>query len=266
LALTFKITTYTSASYIEINTRINSDTIKDNSTNMTVFLDQIGDETAYNIQISPIISKQFLISDSIKKNVLNPQDTMQGNFKVLTNGTILPGVYPFVILITYNDANNYPLSAISNHELEYKEKYESNIYGAISKLDITEETSGEILLKIRNYDVSTYDVKITLYLPRELKCINKEITVPVEGIQEQKIKFEIESFGALKGSTYAVFVSLEYEDDFYHYTTFAKTTVTVTQKTQDVIQKDYNILFILLSMFIILIIVYIYFSKKGWKN
>jgi hypothetical protein len=25
-------------------------------------------------------------------------------------------------------------------------------------------------------------------------------------------------------------------------------------------------LFILLSMFIILIIVYIYFSKKGWKN
>jgi hypothetical protein len=263
--LIFKSTTYASASYIEINTKIVSYTIEDNSTNLTVFLNQTGDETAYNIEISPIISEQFLISDSIKKDTLNPGDTMQGNFTVLTNGTLLPGAYPAVILTTYHDANDYPFSVVSKHEIKYKEKYESNIYGAISKLYINEENSGELTLKIRNYDVSTHDIKITLYLPRELKCIKKEITVPVEGIEEQNVKFEIEPFGALKGSTYAVFASLDYEDEYHHYTAFAETTITITEKTQDE-QKDYNILFIMIAIFIALIIIYFIISKKGRKN
>lgn len=263
-ALTFKITTYASASYIEINTRIESDLIQDNSTNITVFLNQTGDEAAYSVEISPAISERFLVSDSIKKDVLNPGDKLQANFKVLTNGTILPGVYPVVILTTYHDANNYPFSVISDHEIKYKEEYESNIYGVMPQLYITEETSGELTLKIRNYDVRSHDVKITLYLPRELKCVKKEMIVPVDGIEEQNVKFEIEGFGALKGSTYAVFASLEYEDEYHHYTSFTKTNIKIIE-TQDE-EKNYNILYIMIAVFVILILVYIYLSKKGRKK
>ena len=178
----------------------------------------------------------------------------------------MPGVYPFALLIKYNDANGYPFSAIANHKIEYKEEQSSEINGVSENIEIDQDSSGELVLTLRNYDVQTHEAKATLYLPRELKTDKNLEILTIESLEKEEVTFQIESFGALLGSSYTVFASIEYEDGDYHYTSFSSSKVSVVKQTTQAGGSNLIFLAILISVFIILLIIFALYRIKEKKN
>ncbi len=255
------------ASYIQIQTSIESDIINNNSTKIKVNLNQTGDEAAYNIEIEPIVSDEFNANKTIRKDILNPGESLNEIINLSKNKPIYTGEYPFAVLIKYQDANGYPFSTVSYHSIKYKEETTSDIFGEIEEYSLNEDETGSISINVRNYDVKNHNIKITLYLPREIKSEKKQKILPVEGFEEKIVNFEVESFGALKGSKYPIFASLEYEDERYHYNYFAKGTIEIIDKKDGGKSIFSNRLFLLVPILVLLILIYAYYKyKDGSKN
>lgn len=219
----------TAASYITISATVSSDIISGDFGQVYVELEQGGDEPAYQVEVIPFFSDYFQVEGELKSERLDPGGRLGGPFDVSLKKSLLHGNYPFLSLVIYHDANMYPFSVVSPHTITYVNGRSSEIFGSMETVDIQEEGSGNIALKIRNMGSESRDVKVLLYLPRELKSETGERTISVGPKEEKEIKYRIESFGALPGSSYSILASLEY-DAGSHYTSFANGMVSIVEK------------------------------------
>lgn len=243
-----------SASYITIVTTVYSDIIYGNSTTILVKLEQRGDESAYDVEVVPLVSDDFVVEGELKTARLDPGKSLQGSFNVSVKKNLLQGAYPLVIRTIYHDANRYPFSVVSPYSLVYLIDYNSDIYGSMDEVEFTSEGSGENVLKIRNVGNTPKEVKVKLYLPKELKSRETEKILSIGPKEEKEIKYRIESLGALPGSSYYILASLEY-DSYYHYTSFASGLVKIVEK-----EENFNLIWILVVLFIALLVMFIYFK------
>ena len=220
---------------------------------------QNGDESAYQIELIPIVPDEININGSISTSVLAPGDQLNGNFTINMSKDAPPGRYPIIILTKYYDSNMYPFSTLSKFLFTYKNEVNSDLYGIIPEMEVNEDGSNAKTLTLRNLDDRPHDIEITLYLPIELKggLNNNNITLEPRG--EKNIEIYIESFGALSKSNYAIFASLEYEEQGYHYSTFTNGIVKITEKKITNEKEDNYLLLPLVALFIIILLVYIYF-------
>jgi hypothetical protein len=247
------------ATYITMTVTISSDDVfHQNSTIISASVIQSGDEAAYDVEVKPIESEEFNVTGSLSTKILEPGETLQGNFTIHATENILEGKYPFVIRVIYQDVNGYPFSIVASHLLTYVNGYSSSVFGTISELEITQEGSGEATLKIRNLDERSHNVKIHLYLPRELKSTITEKNISLGAREEEEIKVEIESFGAVTGSSYVILASIEYQNASYHYSSFANGMVKIVEK-----KENLYIFWIVIVIFVILLMVFIYYKLRG---
>lgn len=233
-----------------------------NSTNISVSIIQSGDEAAYDIDAYSFVSEEFSADGSLNATTLNSGETLQGDFTISVNENVLQGTYPFVVLVRYYDANrNHPFSLVASHLLNYGEESSSDVYAEFSEeLEITGKDAGEALLTIRNIGYSQRYVKLKLYLPIELKSDVIEKNVIVGPRDEKEIKINIESFGATTGSSYGILASLEYEDGDFHYSSLVAGRVEIVEE-----KENSYIFLIAIVAFIVLILVFIYYSLKRRK-
>ncbi len=249
------------ATYITITTTISSQVILDNSTTLHVSLKQSGDEAAYDVNVEPLATQYFSSEDILNKDKLNPGETLSGNMTLSFLGT-LPGKYPLVVLTIYHDANMYPFSTLSPHILTYKKGYPSGIYGSINQIEISKDGSGYITLSLRNLDETTHTINIKLYLPRELNAGETEKIISLGPKEEKELKYKISSMGALPGSTYSILASLEYEENGYHYGTFASGLVKIVEKKEVFGLSQWWIGIVV----VILITIFVIYQFWSWKN
>jgi len=252
------IVTAVSASYIRMNVEIISDEVLyQNPTIVSIFINQSGDETAYDIDVYPLASTGISVDGSLSAETLNPGETLQGNFTISVEGNILQGAYPFVALVKYHDANKHLFSTVYPELLTYGAANSPKVYGTLSELEITEEGSGVTTLTVKNLDYIEHYVKIKLYLPDELKSNVIEKNINIESMDEKEIGINIESFGAILGSYYRTLASLEYEDDDFHYSSFAGGKVKIVEE-----KSNPYIFWIAIVAFIVLLLVYIYYKLE----
>jgi len=246
------------ASVISLTTTIDAETMSKNSAKLHIKLLNSGDEAAHNVQISSL-TEDFK-TDIINVGVLEMNTPFEGDMNVSRTKEINPGNYPIVVLTDYADANGYPFSSISRVDLTYKTRTVSKVSGVISELSLSGKENKKLILTVRNLDNIPHDIKVKLFLPRELKSSDEERSLSLGSKEEKILNFDVSSFSALTGSSYVILTSLEYEQDNLHYSSFAQSIINITEK------KAPSIPFWLPIMtFSVLLIIFVYYFKRGKK-
>jgi len=241
--------------------------IQEDKTTVNITLLNSGDEPAYDVQLS-LLLPEGVSSEPIFLGELDPNMPKSGTFDIKINSDVIPGRYSMAILTEYKDANGYPFSSVLPKSLILKEFKSSQISGRISGITLGDKEIKKLTLELRNMDQRGHNLKIKLFIPRELKADNEEKSLVLNAREEKKINFDISSFGALPGSNYVVFASLDYEDSGIHYSSTAMGIVkvvegrTVQSESEEI---PFGVVFWILTIsFIVLLSVFLYlkFYKK----
>ena len=249
------------ASYISLKTTITTNLITDDSSKIEVDILNSGDESAFSVQISPLLSSDFQVEPNLYDlGTLDPNEPEKINFDVTLSDGILPGSYPLVVLVDYADANGYPFSSVSPSSIIYKTQTLSKVTGVMENLDLSKERSQTLTLTLRNLDGVQHDVDVKLYLPRELKTDKDESTISIGPKEEKNLNFQVSSFSALPGSSYIVLATLDYDDSNSHYSYTARNIINIVKEKP----LEFPIWLPILS-FIVLLIIFAYYLIRG-KN
>lgn len=247
------------ASYISLTTTISTDLMTENTTKIDVKLSNSGDESANNVEISLISDFQ---SDPVYVGTLTPNMPFETELNVSLKEDIQPGKYPVVVLVDYSDANGYPFSSVSPGSIVYKTPTVSKVTSMETELSLSGKESKKLTFTVRNLDDVSHETDIKLILPRELKVDDEVKTITIQSKEEKEIDFDVSSFSALSGSSYVVLVTMEYENEGLHYSSFGKGIIRITEKSDLVVLPDW----LPISFIVILILVFIYYQFRGKKK
>ena len=256
-----------SAGVISLRTTVTSDILTKDKTVVKVEILNLGDESAYDVQIS-LVTEDFT-TDKINIKELKPNEPFEGILNVTLKKTIIEGKYPVVVLVGYADANGYPFSSVSPTFIVYKTPSTSKVSGLIPEISLTGKESKKLTLSMRNLDDEEHDLNVKLILPREIKVVDDEKKFSIGPKDEESLDFEVSSLSAISGSTYAILASMEYEDEDLHYTSFANGIIridggtTPKQEPEETSTLAYIVLFI--SIVFVLIYAYPKYIRRGKK-
>lgn len=247
------------AGVISLTTTISSDVMTKDETKIHVSILNSGNEPANNVQITPLVPNSFS-TEPVSFEKLNINEPKETNFKVKLTEETIPGNYPVVILTDYADINGYPFSSVSPSSIVYKTRTISKVSGVISEVSLIDKNSKKLVLTLRNLDDTSHNIKIKMFIPRELKISEDEKEMTIGPKEEKELDFEISSLSALVGSSYLVLASIDYEDGILHYSTFARGIVKIE------LGKSFEFPFWLpVISFIVLLIIFFYYFKRGKK-
>ena len=263
-----------SARYISISTTSTGERITEgDSTVIGARLLNTGDEAAHDVRISLLLPEGFSANE-LKPGRMGPDMPYEGNFTVNIDSDVVPGTYIAVILTDYRDANSYPFSSVTQSLINIGEATSSDISGTLSKIRISPEGSAATTLRIRNRADEKHRLRVRLFLPRELETDVENYELELGPRTQEEHRFEISSFGALAGSTYIIFASMEYEEDNLHYTSTTSGIVEIV--TEDDVPEGNGSgpgildrldmpLLLLIGSFLLLVIIFVALSTKS-KN
>lgn len=245
-----------SASMISITTTITTNVLTKNMTTAMLELMNSGDEAAYDVQASLLLPEGFE-SKPVFIGQINPYEPFEGNFTITFTERINKGKYPLAVLVDYTDTNGYPFSSVSSGHIIYETPTVSRIFGSMSELSLVEKESGRLVLLLKNLDETPHDTRIKLVLPAELKVVEGQRDVSIASKNEKEMYFDVTNLAGLEGSTYAVFASIEYDDDGLHYTSFAMGSIKIMK------EKSLSIVWFLVMTFILLLSIFIHYKLRG---
>ena len=237
------------ASYITMKSSI---TATDNAA--AIIISNLGDEPSYNVQLSLDANGKNSVSD-VKKQ-LNVRESFRWQIPLHFESKN-PGKYPLVLTTNYQDANSYPFSAISVFIFDNNESTISSLAAMISNVELADK--GVLELKIKNTAETAKDASIRLIAPKELTADKDSLNLHLASKEQATANFEIEKFSALKGSSYAVFAVIEYDEGGRHYTSTANGLIKIIEK-KNIFANNALLAFILIAL--IIIFVYFQFKKK----
>jgi len=256
-----------SAGVISLRTTVRTDVLTESSTKVNMELENLGDESAYDIRVS-LITDTFKTDESSISELI-PNEPLKIVLNATLTETIAKGKYPAFVLVDYTDANGYPFSSVSPTFIVYETQTASKVSGLIHEISLTSKESKKLTLSIRNLDDNEHDVDVKLILPREIKVDDREKTIKVGPKQEKSSEFEVSSLSAIPGSTYAVVASLEYEDKDLHYSSVANGIIRIDGGTvkKQVSEETSTLAYIVLFISIIFVLIYAYqkYIKRGKK-
>ena len=277
LVLIIALAGVSSARYISISTSAIAERITDgDTTTITVRLINTGDEAAHDVRISLMLPEGFSANE-LKPGRMEPDEPYEGNFTVSIDSDVTHGTYLAAILTDYRDANSYPFSSVTQSFINLGERTSSDISGTLSKISISPEGSASTTLRIRNRADEKRRLRVRLFLPRELETDVENYELELGPRTQEEHRFEISSFGALAGSTYIIFASIEYEKDSLHYTSTTSGIVEIVTEGElppetgdkgsplDFLGGLDMTLLLLIGSFLLLVVIFVALSTKS-KN
>jgi hypothetical protein len=254
LLVVLSLTLSASAKYITISNTITMERIVyGEETTINVSLENTGDEPAYDVQLSLLLPDK-MTATPIFLGKVDPMMPQSATFNIKVDPSMNPGTYTASILTEYKDANKYPFSSVSPNTLILREPRSSQISGIIQELSLG--SKGEVRrlrLEMRNMDGAEHSLKLRIFAPKELKVTPPEKTVSIAGRSESVQELDVSSFGALEGSSYTVFASLDYDEGGAHYSSTAVGMVKIV-KQEDVL--GFWLPVIALALIIVAFVVY----------
>jgi hypothetical protein len=236
------------------------------SSSINVTLANSGDEAANGVQLSLLLPAGFT-ANTVFLGRMDPNIPQTASFSVQIGASTAPGMYPIALLTEYKDANGYQFSSVTPNYLVIKEARSSQIDATVSQEEVGNK--GEIkkvTVSLRNMDQKDHDVKIRIYAPKELKINPEEKTLTVKGRDSPKAEFEISSFGALPGSSYVVFASVDYDEGGIHYTSTASGLIKVIEQKETFSFRNEWIAIIVVVILVVAVIAFQFIGRPRQKT
>lgn len=214
-------------SFISLTPSIdNENVVSGNESILGFSLSNSGDEPAYDVVVS-LFLPEGMSAEDLFAGRLDDGSSFSGSFRIRLNDSVLPGAYSIPLIVDYKDANGHPFSAVYAFSQVVRVAAFSKVTPRFDNLEIAENGGGGLKLSLRNLDAKDHDVRVALFLPRELRSDEEEKTVAVSAKSDSDTAFAVSSFDALAGSSYAVFAVVSYEEDGVHYSTYSSGIVNV---------------------------------------
>jgi len=243
------------ATYISITTTVKA-TVSNGTLVVYTNVTNQGDEAAYSVQVIATANGKTQRSKIFDVVGIRQPVTAESTFDV---SGLNSGRYPLIIEVDYADANQYPFSALTSQYYIIGENVNSDVIGQMDKIEISK--SGKLTLTLKNLGSSQKSLNVNMFLPKELSTGQTSKSLTLAPKSEQKLDFAVQSFSALKGSTYVVFASIEYDEANVHYTTFATSFVGVVEK-KGVYGFSTPVIIAILAVLVIAFIVLQFRKKK----
>ena len=228
----------TCAGVIKIRTQT---TLKTNEQNLeiSVTLFNDGTDAARNLQVHTKLFGKTIGSRILPE--LGPGKSKAFVFDEKIEGA-KPGRYPLTIVTDFQDANQYPFSAISG--MTFSVGPEKTTELAILGKDSRIEKKGKLSFNVKNIGEQKKQIQATLVLPRELSSPVSEKNFELPARSEKSLAFEIQNFSALSGADYPVFCYFEYDQAGIHHTAVSSATVRLI--TEENLFRQYRWVWIIL--------------------
>jgi hypothetical protein len=171
------------------------------------------------------------------------------------------------LLTEYKDANGYQFSSVTPNYLVLKEARSSQVDATVSQVEVGHKGEvKKITVTLRNMDQLDHEVKIRVYSPKELKIEPLEKTLSVKARDSPKTEFDISSFGALSGSSYVIFASVEYDEGNIHYTSTASGLIKVVEQKETFSFRNEWIAIIVVALLLAAVVAFQFFGRPRQKN
>ena len=254
------------ATYITLQNSMTVERVINSGTSsINVSLTNSGDEAANGVQLSLLLPSGFK-ANNVYLGRMDPTLPQTASFSVEIDATTAPGVYPIALLTEYKDANGYQFSSVTPNYLVIKEAHSSQVDATVSQEEVGNKGEiKKITVSLRNMDQKDHDVKIRIYAPKELKINPEEKTLTVKGRDSPQTDFEISSFGALPGSSYVVFASVDYDEGGIHYTSTASGLIKVVEQKDPVSFAGW-LPIIVVAILVVAVIAFQFIGKPRQKN
>jgi len=258
--------TCASATYITLQNSMTVERVINSGTSsINVSLANSGDEAANGVQLSLLLPAGFT-ANTVFLGRMDPNIPQTASFLIQIGSSTTPGVYPIALLTEYKDANGYQFSSVTPNYLVIKEARSSQVDATVSQEEIGNKGEvKKIIVSLRNMDQLDHDVTIRVYAPKELKVNPSEKTMTVKARDSPQTEFEISSFGALPGSNYVVFTSVDYDLGGIHYTSTASGLIKVVQQKDPVSFQGW-LPIIVVAILVIAVIAFQFIGRPRQKS
>lgn len=227
------LTASASAKYITLTHSLSMEKIVSREeAQFNISVSNLGDEPAYDVSLS-ILGPPGMSSTPVYLGRVDPNIPVRDSFNVSLAPDMLPGAYSFAIRTEYKDANGYPFSSVSPYSMFVRGIQTTQVAGLISEASVGTKEKAKITLDIRNMDDKPHELTISFFSPKELKITPEKQKISVGPRSESRVEFEVQPFGALAGSSYIIFASMDYEENGIHYSSTAHGLIKIVEKKDD---------------------------------
>jgi hypothetical protein len=129
------------------------------------------------------------------------------------------------------------------------------VAGIIQEQSLGTKGTTKATIDIRNLEDKEKTVTITIYGPKELIISPAQQTIKLAAKSEQKTDLDVSSFGALAGSNYVIFASMDYEDAGVHHSSTATGMIKVVEQ-QDTFSFSGWLPVLVIVILVIIVIAY----------
>lgn len=257
ITILFLLASSAFAGYISLETKLSSEIVS-NTLLIDVMVINKGDESAHNVQGEIRVGGEAIPLKKIGE--LGVNETYQTKHPIRLRFKS-PGEYPLTLLMHYADANQYPFSALTCQTFSYKRAgMPGSIFGKMGNVRFWED--GEIKLTLRNMGDGARKITTDLLLPRELTVKEGSVTFDLPGKSKKEIKFSVENFSALNGSSYQVYAISEYEVEGVHKTTITPGMISI-KKEKTIFGLNY---YLIIAAIVLTLLFFIFAQFIGKKK
>jgi len=192
-------------------------------TNLVILLVNKGDESGHNV----VTEVAFL--DSLHhvppSDRLDPGDPLVASFAIEDHN--LTGIYPAVVTVRFEDSNAYPFSSVTVHPVAFGAARVPCIFGTLESATLRKKR--DLILRVRNHSATDRSVRCRVVTAGELSANMQQEVVTLSANELRVLRIALEDLCVLPGSTYPVYVLMEYDEDGEHFCAIASTTVDVAR-------------------------------------
>jgi hypothetical protein len=182
-----------------------------------------GDEAAYSVTPKVVFGDKEVRGKS--SATLDPNGSMTENL-VVEVGELKPGRWPYRVAVDYADANQYPFQAL--HATSYLVGTPPPAKIAVPKIASEGIAgTGNVQVTVKNLGEEARQVQVKLMTPEGLEANQTDDTLELAAWEETTVTIPVTNRTALAGSTYPLFLSVEYDDGDAHQSIIAPSTVKI---------------------------------------
>jgi len=220
-------------------------------------LSNVGDETALNVMLEPILPEGFKAGPFFVSS-LPPNKPVNGSFVVTVGPDVLPGRYPLPLMLHYTDRNDYPFTIVFPESLSHKVPAVSKAFAVIPEVQITGPDAVGFNVRVFNQDSKVHNMTVRLYVPNELSSDVSSTVVELKPQSSSILENKMRSVSALYDSDYLILASVSYVDDGVVYSSIARGRVRLVkpaslQVSENVFQKGWWLVIAVVLVVIVLL-------------
>jgi hypothetical protein len=183
-----------------------------------------GDDTAESV--TPVLRFRGQEIRGSARAALGPNEAFDATLDAPV-GEVPPGRWPYQLAIDYTDLNQYPFQALQASLLTVGNPPPAKV--VVPEMSAPPlATTGTVTVRVKNVSATAHAATVSLILPEGLQATSAAATVSLAPWEERTVSMPIVNRSVLPGSRYAIFATVEYDDEGVHQSVLGRGIVEIT--------------------------------------